>query len=94
MTVINNIEIDLIDIERNEIKDAIINNEPIEDKLHVISVISNPCLFGRRIKLFKEFLQRLETNNDIIIYIVETIYPNQKFMITEKNNPRHLQLLE
>jgi hypothetical protein len=42
MTVINGIEIDDIDYKVNEIKYAIKNNDPIEDKLHVILVISNP----------------------------------------------------
>ena len=35
MTVINNIEIDDIKYCENEIKAAICNNEPIEDKLNV-----------------------------------------------------------
>jgi len=32
MTVINNIEIDNINYKKNEIKNAILNNDPIEDK--------------------------------------------------------------
>jgi len=40
MTVVNNIEIDNVQYCRNIIKDAISNNEPIEDKLNVIIVIS------------------------------------------------------
>jgi hypothetical protein len=44
MTVVNGIEIDEIDYIMNDIKSAIQNNDPIEDKLHVILVISNPCL--------------------------------------------------
>jgi hypothetical protein len=56
MTVINGIEIDDIDYKINEIKYAIKNNDPIEEKLHVILVISNPCLFARRYILLKEFV--------------------------------------
>lgn len=41
MTIVNGIEID-------HMKDAIVNNEPIEDKLNVIIVISNPCEYARR----------------------------------------------
>ena len=52
MTIINGIEIDTIEYKENDIKYAIRNNEPIEDKLNVIAVISNPCLYGRRYKLF------------------------------------------
>ena len=47
MTVINNIEIDYIDYKRNIIKDAIQNNDTIEDKLNVIIVESNPCQYSR-----------------------------------------------
>jgi hypothetical protein len=42
MTVINGIEIDNIDYKKNDIKHAINNNDPIEEKLNVIVVISNP----------------------------------------------------
>jgi len=93
MTVINNIEIDNIKYKKNEIKEAIINNDPIDDKLHVIIVISNPCLYARRYILAKEFISRMESEeSDIILYIVELVYDNQKFILTDKNNTRHLQL--
>jgi len=93
MTVINNIEIDYINYERNEIKDAITNNEPIEDKLHVIIVISNACQYAIRYILAKEFITRiLNDETDVILYIVELAYGNQKFQITNSENPRHLQI--
>ena len=93
MTIINNIEIDHITYTRNIIKDAIVNNDPIESKLHVIIVISNPCLFARRYILAREFIQRFEKEEpDVILYIVEVAYGKQKFLVTEKGNPRHLQL--
>ena len=93
MTVINGIEIDDITYNVNEIKCAIRNNDPIENKLHVILVISNPCLFARRYILFREFMKRMmEEESDVIIYVVEMIYPGQKYIVTKKNDPRHLQL--
>jgi hypothetical protein len=93
MTVINGIEIDYIKYSKNEIKEAIINNDPIEDKLHVIAVISNPCLFAKRYILMKEFINRLQLEEpNIIVYIVELCYGDQKFLITEQKNKRHLQL--
>ena len=93
MTIINGIEIDDIDYKVNDIKYAISNNTPIEDKLHVIIVISNPCQFARRYILCKEFIKRFEEEEDHVhLYVVEMIYPNQKFIITEKKNKRHLQL--
>ena len=92
MTIINEIEIDCIDYKVNDIKYAIQNNTPIEDKLHVIVVISNPCLYGTRYKLCNAFLKRLEEDDHIQCYIVELIYPGQKYIITNNKNKRHLQL--
>ena len=60
MTVINGIEIDFIRYKKNIMKEAILNNEPIEDKLNVIIVVSNPCLFAKRYILMKEFINRIE----------------------------------
>lgn len=93
MTVINNIEIDNIQYSTNDIKEAILNNDPIEDKLHVVIVISNPCLYARRYVLIKEFIKRVEMEEtNVLLYVVELCYKNQKFIITDKNNKRHLQL--
>ena len=93
MTVINNIEIDYIDYKRNIIKDAIQNNDTIEDKLNVIIVVSNPCQYAIRYILAKEFIHRIDKEEeDVILYIVELAYGNQKFQITNSKNPKHLQL--
>ena len=93
MTVINGIEIDNIDYKVNDIKYAIQNNDPIEDKLHVILVISNPCLYAKRYILFREFIKRMkEEEMHVIIYIVELCYGNQKFLMTDSKNKNHLQL--
>jgi len=93
MTVINGIEIDNIYYKTNDIKYAIANNDPIEEKLNVIIVISNPCLYAKRYILLKEFVKRIEEEEvNVNLYIVEMIYKNQKFIITNKNNKHHLQL--
>jgi hypothetical protein len=92
MTVINGIEIDCINYKQNDIKYAIQQNDPIENNLHVIVVISNPCLYATRYKLFNEFIRRLEDEDHICIYVVEMIYPGQKYIITQTNNKHHLQL--
>ena len=60
MTVIKGIEIDNIAHHYNDIKYAILNNDPIESHLHVIIVISNPCLYVKRYILLKEFIHRIE----------------------------------
>lgn len=92
MTIINNIEIDNIRYQENEIKKAILNNDPIEEKLHVIIVISNPCNFAIRYILTKEFIRRMKDDQNVILYIVELAYDNQEFYITELENKNHLRL--
>ena len=93
MTIINNIEIDDIEYNINYIKDAVNNNCPIEPKLHVIAVISNPCLYATRYILMREFIKRMELDeNDVILYIVELAYGDQKFIITDEHNNNHLQI--
>jgi hypothetical protein len=99
MTVINGIEIDDIDYKINDIKYAIANNDPIEEKLNVIIVISNPCLYARRYILLKEFVKRMEEEETHVnLYVVEMIYSStvtsteQRFLVTDKKNKNHLQL--
>ena len=93
MTVINGIEIDDINYKVNDIKYAISNNDPIESKLNVIVVISNPCLYAKRYILLKEFVKRIEEEEDNVrLFIVELIYKDQKFIVTDKKNKNHLQL--
>ena len=92
MTIINGIEIDDIKYTNNDIKSAIINNDPIEENLHCVIVISNPCQYARRFILAREFIKRFENEMNVILYVVELAYGNQKFYVTEKNNPQHLQI--
>jgi hypothetical protein len=92
MTVINGIEIDAIEYDTNLTKQAIANNEPIDDSLHVITVVSNPAMFARLFILTKQFLRRMEQESNVVVYVVELAYGSQKFYITDAKNPRHLQL--
>lgn len=93
MNSINEVEVNNNYYSSNNIKQTIINNEPIEKKLNVIIVISNPCLYKRRYQLLKEFVKRFETEeSNVNLYIVELIYENQTFAITDSNNKNHLQL--
>lgn len=78
----------------NHIKKAILNNFPIESKLNVIMVISNPCNYKRRYLLANQFIERMINEKNVDLYIVELIYPdfNNQFVVTDKNNKNHLQL--
>ena len=92
MTVINGIEIDDINFKVNELKLALNNNNPIEDKLNVIVVISNPCLYARRYQLFNKIVNKLNEDTFIRLYVVELAYKNQKFIVTNSNDKNHLQI--
>ena len=92
MTIINGIEIDFIKVSVDEIKQAILNNYPIDDRLHVVAVVSNPCQFARRYILAREFVMRMQREENIVLYVVEMAYGDQGFYVTEKNNKRHLQI--
>ena len=96
-SVKNNEPVNITDItvnyKSNDIKYAILNNVPIEAKLNVIIVISNPCLYKKRYILLNEFVKRIEEEEDNVnLFVVELVYGNQKFMVTDKNNKNHLQL--
>ena len=92
MTVINGIEIDDIYIRHDEIRDAIINNDPIDTTLHVIMVLSNPCQYARRYILAREFIARMEEVVNITLYVVELAYGTHKFHVTNPKSKRHLQI--
>jgi hypothetical protein len=76
----------------NDIKNALLFDEPIEENLHIIIVTSNPCSFKKRYKLTSEFIERIQKEKNVIIYIVELIFNNQQFKFTEAHNSKHLQL--
>jgi len=92
MTIINGIEIDVQPFKADDIRKAILNNSPIDDVLHVIAVISNPCLYARRYILAREFIQRMENEENVKLYVVELTYGNQKYYVTDPKNKCHLQL--
>lgn len=76
----------------DDIKEHIINNKPIEEKLHVVAVVSNPCNFKIRYKLTNEYMNRMEKEPNVIAYLVELVYGNQPFEVTTSTNKRHLQI--
>jgi len=98
----SNSECDIVNFKENCIKGAIKNNSPIEEKLNVIIVISNPCMYSRRIVLLQEFVKRFEMNEEnVTLFIVEMIYSGgldgidtkQEFTVTSATNPNHLQII-
>jgi hypothetical protein len=93
MTVIT-LDVDKITIEDkiNQTKEAIMNNDPIDKELHVVIVVSNPCLYKRRYELALKFIRKMLKTPNIVLYIVELAYGGEDFYVTQEGNPRHLQL--
>jgi len=93
MTVIT-LDIDniIIDDKTNLTKETILNNDPIEPNLHVICVVSNPCLYKKRYELAIKFIRKMLKTDNVILYVVELAYGGEDFYVTKSNNPRHLQI--
>ena len=92
MTVIDGIELDEIKCRMDDIKLSLNNNSPIEDKLNVITVISNPCHYSTRYRLLNDFVNRMKLEENVNLFIVELAYKDQNFEVTQNNNNNHLQL--
>lgn len=92
MTIINGIEIDIQNYKPDETRQAIRMNDPLDSTLHVITVLSNPCQYARRYILAREFISRMEREDNITLYVVELAYGNHQFYVTDPKNKRHLQL--
>ena len=84
MTIVNGIEIDDINYKVNDIKYAIANNDPIEEKLNVIIVVSNPCLYATRYILLKEFVKRVEEEEENVNLFVELLNVKAKSSAEEE----------
>ena len=73
MTVTDTTPNDTINYKKDEIKYAICNNTALESMLNVVAVISNPCLYASRYRLFREFFDRLSSNENVVVYVVELV---------------------
>lgn len=60
-------------------------------KLHVVTCISNPIMYGTRYKLYKKFAQQVE-DAGAILYTVEMAFGDRPFVLTSYDNPRHVQV--
>lgn len=75
------------------IENAINNHELVNDStLHVVSVISNPIRFHSRFRLYRAFAAEMLATPNVAFYTVEIAQGDHHFEVTEKGNPRHLQL--
>jgi hypothetical protein len=82
-------------IDINLIKQTLMINEPIDELLHVITVYYNPCQSKRRIQLMNDYINRINMEEDsaqVVLYIVEVVYGDSPFMVTQAGNSRHYQI--
>ncbi len=61
------------------------------DPLYVIAVVFNPIRYRTRWKLAEDFLRRCEQAG-AIVYLAEVAFGHRQFVLTQADNPRHLQL--
>jgi len=94
MTIISGIDVKFKNVKyrENEIKKAILNNDKIEEKLHVVITLSNPAEYAIRYTLTTEFIKRMKNETNVILYVVELAYGNQEFYVTNNKNKHHLQI--
>ncbi len=59
--------------------------------LYVVTVIFNPVRFRSRWKLYLDFAKRVEQAG-AILYTVECAFGDREFVVTDPNNPRHIQV--
>jgi len=64
---------------------------PLPDKLHVMTVLSNPPRFRARYNLYREYAKRV-IDSSAILHTCEIAFGQRHFEITDPNNPHHLQL--
>ena len=63
----------------------------LHDPLFAVTTVYNPIRFRSRWKLWEDLNKRCEEAG-VILYTVEVAYGRRDFVLTEANNPRHIQL--
>ena len=58
---------------------------------YVVAVMTNPESFKKRPQLFKEFMARMDRYG-AKLYVVEAVFGDRTFEVTDPANPKHIQL--
>lgn len=61
------------------------------DQLHVIAVISNPARYSSRVRLYREFKQRM-LQAGVTLWTIEVAFGDRPFEVTTADDPRNIQL--
>lgn len=64
---------------------------PFPDRLYVVTMISNPLRWRSRYANYWKFEKHVE-DAGAILYTAEVAFGDRPFEVTERNNPRHLQV--
>lgn len=59
--------------------------------LYVVTCISNPVRYSARYELYKKFAQHVEDSGAVLV-TVEQAFGDRPHVVTEKNNPYHIQV--
>jgi hypothetical protein len=69
------------------------NPELVSDNtLHVIGVVSNSARWHSRLRLTREWLERMEATKCVVPYLVEAAFGDRAHEVAISDNPRHLML--
>ena len=61
-------------------------------KLHIVSVYSNPYRWQRRREIFHDFRFHMETSPNVELHVVEVAFGDRPHEVTTAGNPLDLQL--
>lgn len=81
-----------IDTNDMEYPHRLLHKVPADlSKFWVITVLSNPVRYKRRYELYWHFAEMCK-HAGVNLITVEQAFGNRRFMVTEPNNPHHLQI--
>lgn len=83
-----------VDSETRAMRSVISRATPVDDTLHVIVAVSNPCGLTSRYTLAEKTIAQMEMDakSSTTIYVVEIAYGDEPFRLTNQTHSRHLQL--
>lgn len=75
------------------VQNAINNPTLVNDStLHVVAVCSNPARYHSRYRLFRNFVEEMESTPNVALYVVEAAYGDRQHEVSTTGHPRHRQL--
>ncbi len=77
-------------ISSDNTKQIIKRTKKIDEILHCVMMVSNPCNYKRRVVLSKNFMETKYPFTEY--YLVEIMYSGQTPCVSNKDDPKHLQI--